>query len=315
MINNIAVKKSLLNFHFLVVVTVSVTLPACKQREEATDKKIKQMDTVRTAQLGASIDSLVKPELADSLTLRLWGIDSLVVSPIAIDIDDLGRVYYTTTNRQKNSEFDIRAHPDWEIPSLQLQTVEDKRVFLRKELSPENSAKNTWLKDLNGDSSHDWRDLTVEKENVYRLEDINGDGVADRSQLAVDDFHDEVTDVAGGVLAHDDNLFVAVGPDLWRMKDKNGDGIEDEKTSLSHGYGVHIGFSGHGMSGIEMGPDGRIIGKLATLALMVLTRMVKNGNIPTAAWLPAPIRTELILKYLLPGFATSMSLPLTNTVT
>ena len=53
-------------------------------------------------------------------------------------------------------------------------------------------------------------------------------------------------------------LFVAVGPDLWRMKDKNGDGIADEKTSISHGYGIHIGFSGHGMSGVEMGPDGRI---------------------------------------------------------
>ena len=55
-----------------------------------------------------------------------------------------------------------------------------------------------------------------------------------------------------------DDLYVAVAPDLWRMKDKNGDGIADEKTSISHGYGVHIGFGGHGLSGIEMGPDGKI---------------------------------------------------------
>jgi putative heme-binding domain-containing protein len=32
----------------------------------------------------------------------------------------------------------------------------------------------------------------------------------------------------------------------------------DEKKSLSHGYGIHIGFGAHGMSGVEMGPDGRI---------------------------------------------------------
>ena len=100
--------------------------------------------------------------------------------------------------------------------------------------------------------------MTIEKENVFRLTDINGDGVADQSQLVVDDFHDEVTDVAGGVLSDGDDLYVAVGPDLWRMKDKNGDGIADEKTSISHGYVIHIGFGGHGMSGVEMGPDGRI---------------------------------------------------------
>ena len=87
---------------------------------------------------------------------------------------------------------------------------------------------------------------------------LTGDGVADLSQLVVDDFNDEVTDVAGGVLIDEDDLFVAVAPDLWRMKDKNGDGIADEKTSISHGYGIHIGFGGHGMSGVEMGPDGRI---------------------------------------------------------
>jgi hypothetical protein len=32
----------------------------------------------------------------------------------------------------------------------------------------------TWLPDVNGDSSRDWRDLAIEKEFVYRVEDING---------------------------------------------------------------------------------------------------------------------------------------------
>jgi len=241
----------------LTILFSAAILPGCKQ-EEPVDRRIKQLDSTSTARLAVAIETLVKPELAEGLTLRLWGVDSLVISPIAIDIDDLGNLYYTTTNRQKNSEFDIRGHRDWEIESNMLQTVEDKRAFLRRVLSPENSKKNEWLKDLNGDSSHDWKDMTVEKENVFRLEDVNGDGVADRSQLVVDDFNDEVTDVAGGVLSDGGNLYVAVAPDLWRMQDKNGDGIAEEKTSISHGYGIHIGFGGHGMSGIEMGPDGRI---------------------------------------------------------
>lgn len=280
MINNIATKKVFLNFLFLTAVTISAALQSCQQ--DTTVKSLKKIDSARTAQLAASVESLVKPELADSLTFRLWGVDSLVVSPIAIDIDDAGRVYYTTTNRGNNSEFDIRSHPDWEIPSIQLQTVEDKRAFLHKELSPENSKKNTWLKDLNGDSSHDWRDMTVERENIYRLEDINGDGVADQSQLLVDDFHDEVTDVSGGILANENDLFVAVGPDLWRMKDKNGDGVADEKNSISNGYGVHIGFSGHGMSGVEMGPDGRIYWQIGDIGFNGTDKDGKKWEYPNS---------------------------------
>lgn len=211
-----------------------------------------------TAQIAKSIEALVTPELADGLTLSLWGIDSLVADPISIDIDDVGNIYYTRTNRQKNSEFDIRGHQDWEIGSIQLQTVEEKRAFLHKVLSPENSDQNEWLADLNEDGSHDWKDMTVEKEHVYRLEDLNGDGVADLSQLVVADFNEEVTDVAGAILTHGEDLFVGVAPDLWRINDENGDGVADEKTSISHGYGIHVGYGGHGMSGLEMGPDGKV---------------------------------------------------------
>ncbi|GAB3995060.1 c-type cytochrome [Spirosoma daeguense] len=242
----------------LTVVGLSVWAGSTAFKEDPVSKRIKRLAPEKAAEMAKAVEALVKPQLADGLTLNLWGVDSLVSDPIAIDIDDLGRLYYTRTNRQKNSEFDIRGHQDWEIESNRLQTVEDKRAFLHKVLSPANSKKNEWLKDLNGDGSHDWRDMTVEKEQVFRLEDTNGDGVADLSKLAVEDFHDEVTDVMGGVLSDGNDLYVTVAPDLWRLRDKNGDGIADEKKSLSHGYGIHVGFSGHGLSGVEMGPDGRI---------------------------------------------------------
>src|SRR5690348_10844279 len=119
-------------------ITMFVVFISCKQQD--TDKRIKQLDPARAVSMAAAVDSLVKPQIPDSsLSLSLWGVDSLVISPIAIDIDDYGSVYYTTTNRQKNSEFDIRGHQDWEIPSIQLQTIEEKRAFLHKYLSPENS--------------------------------------------------------------------------------------------------------------------------------------------------------------------------------
>lgn len=246
------------NYYSLLLILLAVFhFEGCKQKDVVKNKVIK-LAPADAAKMARAVESLAKPVVADSLSVSLWGVDSLVISPIAIDIDDSGKVYYVTTNRRKSAEIDIRNHQDWEIPSIQFQTVEDRRAFLHKTLSPENSKNNTWINDVNGDGSHDWKDMTVEKENVFRLDDLDGDGVADQSELIVEDFHSEVTDVAAGLLIDGNNLFVAVAPDLWRMKDNNGDGIPDEKTSISHGYGIHIGFGGHNMSGVEMGPDGRI---------------------------------------------------------
>ncbi|MGB3851890.1 MAG: HEAT repeat domain-containing protein [Tunicatimonas sp.] len=246
------------NFLSCLLITSCFGLFVLRCNEAETDLRIRQMAPEQTAQLADSIATTVNLKLADGFTMRLWGIDSLVADPIALDIDDQGRVYYTRANRPKHSEFDIRGHQDWEIPSIQLQSVDDRRAFLRATLAPELSEQNAWLADLNGDGSHDWKDLTVEKEKIYRVDDTDGDGVADQTQLVVEDFDEEVTDVAGAVLVAGDDLFVGVAPDLWRTQDENGDGLADELTAISSGYGVHVGFGGHGMSGLEMGPDGRI---------------------------------------------------------
>ncbi len=250
--------KRLSNIIFLSLSWMFTTILfiGCEQKK-LTDKRIKQMDPATAASIAKSIEATVTPQLAEGLTLKLWGNDSLVADPVAIDIDDQGRIYYTRTNRQKDSEFDIRGHQDWEIESIKLQNIEEKRAFLHRVLSPENSKKNEWLADLNGDGSHDWKDLTVQKEHVYRVEDTSGDGVADKSQLVVEDFHDEVTDAMGGILKYGNDLFVDIGPDMWRIQESK-DGIAEKITSISHGYGVHVGFGGHGMSGIEVGPEGKV---------------------------------------------------------
>jgi quinoprotein glucose dehydrogenase len=239
----------------LVVAGCLCLLSSCETKK---DDSIKKIDPVKVATMAKSIEEVVKPQLAEGLTLKIWAVDSLVADIVSIDIDDHGKLFFTRINRQKNSEFDIRGHQDWEIESIKIQSIEDKRDFLHRVLSPENSDKNTWLADLNNDGSHDWKDLTVEKEQVFCIEDVSGDGIADQSQLVIEDFHTEVTDAAGGILKHNDDLFVAIGPDMWRVNDTNGDGVADKKESISHGYGLHIGFGGHGMSGAEVGPEGKI---------------------------------------------------------
>ncbi|HYG19052.1 MAG TPA: HEAT repeat domain-containing protein, partial [Ohtaekwangia sp.] len=232
---------------------------------QAPEEHIYKIDPAEAAATAKSIESSVTTELAEGLTLRIWATDSLVADPVSIHIDDKGKLYYTRTNRQKHSEFDIRGHQDWEIGSIRLTTPEERSDFLKDVLSPEKSEHNAWLADLNKDGSHDWRDLTVEKEEVYRLEDRSGDGIADFSQMILRDFNTEITDVAGAILTHNDDLFIGVSPDMWRLKDEDGDGMYEKKTSISYGYGVHVGFGGHGMSGLEVGPDGRLYWQIGDL--------------------------------------------------
>src|SRR5689334_4600046 len=195
----------------IILIACLLTINGCREKTPA-ELKIKQYDASKVASMAKEAEALVTPVIDSGLTLKLWGVDSLVADPVSVDIDDQGGLYYTRTNRQKNSEFDIRGHQDWEIPSIKMQNVEDRRAFIRSVFAPENSEKNKWLPDLNADGSHDWKDLTVEREVVYSIKDTDADGLADNSQVVVDDFHDEVTDAAGGILKHGDDLFVGIAP-------------------------------------------------------------------------------------------------------
>ncbi|MDN3204494.1 HEAT repeat domain-containing protein [Algoriphagus sediminis] len=249
--------KESVSLKFLSPVLIGILL-SCSEPSNLYEPQTKFLSKAEVDQYTEDISSKLNPTVHEDFELSIWAVDSLMNDAISIQVLDNGDVVYTHTNRQKNSEFDIRGHQDWEIRSISLQSIEDKRNFLRNELSPERSEVNSWLADLNGDGSHDWRDMLVEKEEIYRLKDTDGDGKADFQERLVEDFNEEVTDVAGAVMMTDEALYVGAGPDLWKLVDTNGDGMIDEKESLSHGYGIHIGFGAHGMSGLEMGPDGRI---------------------------------------------------------
>lgn len=241
-------------FAFLIFLASCDTTP---KKPKETPLVIKE-DSLTEVERAQEARNSITPKIAEGLQLSLWASDSLAPDPIAMSIDNQGKVYLTRTNRQKNSEFDIRGHQDWMTPSISLLSVEDKRDFLHKTFAPQKNVENEWLPDLNEDGSHDWKDLTVEKEEVWMLEDSNNNGIADRSTRILEAFNEEITDIAGALLVRDDDVFVGVGPDMWRLTDTNEDLVLDEKTSISHGFGVHIGFGGHGMSGAVEGPDGKI---------------------------------------------------------
>ena len=238
------------------------------------------LDESRAKQLAKEIRQEVAVTLADDLKLSLWASDSLVHDPIAISMDPQGGIYYTQGNRIENSEFDIRGHRDWMTESVSWESVEDRRDFIRRTFTDDSEQSKKHLKDLNKDGVLNWKDLTVEKEEVWRISDESGDGYADQSKLYIADFHEEISDLANGVEFFNNDVYVAVGPDLWKTTDVDKDGIADDVESLAHGFAVHIGFGAHGMSGVTAGPDGRIWWGIGDIGMNVVDKEGKRWKYP-----------------------------------
>ena len=232
------------------------------------------------ARLAAEARKGVNVEMPPGFELKLWASDELVVDPVALEFDEKGTLYVTSTGRVA-MPLDIRGHPTW-VPTVHtLKTVADLREFYRKELAPENSARNKWLPDLNQDGSNDLRDLAELKERVYRIQDTDNDGLADTSKIVIEGFNADPTyDLAGGILYHDGDLLIGSAPGVWRLKDENGDGTIDRQIVISEGYNIHPAFGGHGISGLTMGPDGRIYWEVGDIGLDVTDKEGKRWSYP-----------------------------------
>ena len=220
-------------------------------------------------------EQTVAVELTEGFDLKLWAPGPLLANAVAISFDNNGTAYVSETSRRKSSDIDIRSHRDWMTEDLALQTIEDTEAFHKQKLDPSLSDQNTWQEDFNKDGSHDYKDLMVQTEYVRRVWDSDGDGRADASSIFANSFNNMLTGVAAGILYHDDEVFVTAAPDLWKIKDTNGDHVADQQESISHGYGIHIAYAGHDMSGLTMGPDGKLYWSIGDIGVNVVD---KNGK-------------------------------------
>ena len=153
--------------------------PPAPAPAHAKEVRLTQPEAVRLAK---EARQKVSVEMPPGLELTLWAPEQLVTDPVAIDVDARGTVYVTSSTRN-NMPLDIRQHPTWFTPAHTLKTVEDLRAFYRREMGPDRSKENTWIEDHNKDGSRDWRDLAAYKERVHRIEDSDGDGLADQHRV------------------------------------------------------------------------------------------------------------------------------------
>jgi putative membrane-bound dehydrogenase-like protein len=246
---------------------------------------VRRSQTVRltpdeAVRLSTAARQSVSVQIAPGLDLTAWAPDGLVTDPVALAFDERGTLYVTSTSRA-SLPLDIREHPSWVPAAHTLRTVDELLAFYRRELAPERSASNAWLPDINKDGSRDWRDLAEAKERLYRIQDSDGDGYADLSRVMLEGFNADPThDVAGGVLHHNGDLFFGAAPALWRLRDANGDGLIESRSVMSQGYNVHPAVGGHGISGVTIGPDGRIYWEVGDMGFDVVDPSGRRWSSP-----------------------------------
>lgn len=185
----------------------------------------------------AAVAGFVVPR---GLKVELVAAEPMLANPVALSIDEKGRFYVAETFRHGLSATDIRAYPDWLDEDLACQTVEDRVAMMRRHL---------------GDKTIEF---TKQTERVSLLVDTNRDGKVDVATVFATGFNGMEEGLGAGLLARWGDVFYANIPNLWRLRNGPEQGHADERKALLSGFGVRIGYWGHDLHGLRMGPDGRL---------------------------------------------------------
>ncbi|HYE32264.1 MAG TPA: PVC-type heme-binding CxxCH protein [Methylomirabilota bacterium] len=172
--------------------------------------------------------------------MEVFAVEPQLANPVALSVDERGRVFVAETHRYRTSVLDIRHYMSWYDDDLAARTVDDRIAMVKKHMG------------------NDAPKLIGETELVRLVEDTNGDGRADSSKVFADGFTTMLDGIASGVLARRDQVYFANIPAVTLLTDKNRDGKADARKDLSFGYGVRFSLTGHDLHGLKFGPDGKL---------------------------------------------------------
>ncbi len=185
--------------------------------------------------------------------VTLFAAEPMLANPVAFCVDHQGQFYVAETFRHSAGVTDTRGHMYWVEDDLACRTVADRVAMFRKHLGDQIASYAT------------------EHDRVRMIVDADGDGTADRATVFADGFNNIPDGIGAGLLAREGKVWYSCIPSLWLLQDLNNDGVADEKTALHTGFGVHVGFLGHDLHGLRMGPDGRLYFSIGDRGLHVRT--------------------------------------------
>lgn len=195
-----------------------------------------------------ALDQMKGFQVPKGLQVELFAAEPKLSSPVAISVDEKGRVFVAEEYRLGQGAAENRDNPAakfsfWLNDELQLRSLDDRLAMYRR-----------WQHKFPG--GIDW--FTKHSDQVRQLVDTDGDGKADESTVFARGFNQPLDGLAAGVLAKDGDVYFTCIPNLWRLRDTDGDGIADKREALLTGFGVNCAFYGHDLHGLIFGPDGKL---------------------------------------------------------
>ncbi len=179
-----------------------------------------------------------KFKLMPGFKAELWAAEPMFANPVSIAIDEKGRIYVAETFRLHKGVTDIRGHMNWLDEELAAKSTDDLRKLFKK---------------------YDVKGLTEFSERITLLEDRTGSGRASHATVFADNiFNSSVDGIGAGLLARKGSVYFTCIPNLWQLQDTKGAGAADVKKPLLTGFGVRVGFLGHDLHGLRIGPDGKL---------------------------------------------------------
>src|SRR6185503_2392390 len=109
-----------------------------------------------------------KLEPAPGHRVDLFAGEPQLANPVALWVDDRGRVFVAETHRYNTSALYVKQHSHWYFDDLACRTVADREAMSRKYMGPDASK------------------LAVDSEIIRLLEDKAGTGRADTSTVFMD---------------------------------------------------------------------------------------------------------------------------------
>ncbi|WP_425613442.1 PVC-type heme-binding CxxCH protein [Anatilimnocola sp. NA78] len=217
-------------------------------------------DGTRDAQ--AKIATLRIPK---GFKVELFAAEPQLASPVALCLDEQGRVYLAEEFRFNRGTEENRSRPFLLEDDLQIKTLDDRLKMFQKHASK-------------FDGGMEW--FTRFTDQVRRLEDKDGDGRADASTVFASGFNGPLDGLAAGLIARDGDIYLTCIPKLWKLRDEDGDGTAEKREALLDGFGVNAAFLGHDLHGLCWGPDGKLYFSVGDRGYHVTTKEGKTLGQP-----------------------------------
>jgi quinoprotein glucose dehydrogenase len=187
------------------------------------------------------------------LRVDVFAAEPLLANPVCFCIDAHNRFYVAETFRLHSGVTDIRGHMNWLDDDLACRTVADRVAMLHRRLGNKVA------------------DFTRDHDRIRLVEDRSGKGKADHSTVFADGFHHLEDGIGAGLLARGQDVWYTCIPDLWLLRDSKGTGKADVRRRLYQGFGVHVGYIGHDLHGLTLGPDGKLYFSIGDRGINVKT--------------------------------------------